>query len=105
MSDRLDELRRQRELQREHLDWLDREIAALEGTALHEAGSGLPPPLAGAPAGSADAEAILEEYRRAPASIARRTKTGCLLYFAAAMGLLAMALVLIYLFERARRGH
>jgi hypothetical protein len=51
------------------------------------------------------AEAILEEFRRAPASIAKQTKLGCVLYFAGAMALLILAVVtVVYLYARATRG-
>ena len=48
MSDRLNELRRQRELVEEHLAWLDREIAAASG--LKTAPTATPSPAAPAPA-------------------------------------------------------
>jgi hypothetical protein len=97
-------LRRQRALQREHLAWLEREIAALEGAVPPELSAASPPPL-GSTAGQPDAEAILEEYRQPAVSITRRTKAGCLIYFAAGMGLLALLLALLYVAARARRGH
>ncbi len=103
MSDRLDELRRQRALQREHLEWLEREIAALEGAAQPRPAEPMLPPRLEAQ--DPDAEAILEEYRRPAASIERRTKAGCVIYFAIAMGILALLVTLLYLAERARRGH
>jgi hypothetical protein len=99
VSDRLDELRRQRELQREHLEWIDRQIAALEGI--------LPQGPDEAPAQAArevrSAEDILEEFRQHPAAIGKRTKLGCLLYFAAAMAVLAILAAAFYL--HVRSGH
>ncbi len=104
MSDRLDELRRQRDLARQQLAWLEREIAAAEGAARD------PSPAQGGPAQPAaapepkSAEAILEEFRRAPAAIATQTKLGCILYFAGAMAFLILAVAAVYLYARATRG-
>lgn len=105
MSDRLDELRRQRELQKEHLEWLDREIAELEGM-LPESVESAPPVLSfPTQPGNGRAEEILEEYRQAPESIARKTRMGCLLYFCVALGLLAVAAGFMVMHIRASRGH
>ena len=105
MSDRLNELRRQRGLQQEHLDWLDREIAALAGIVPPVMGTPPPPVTAGAPADDSQAEAILEEYRKPALSIQKQTKYGCILYFIVALGLLALCVVGMYVFAKARRGH
>ncbi len=104
MSDRLEELRRQRALQREHLEWLDREIAALEGAAPPLIGSAPSPIAASLPAEFAGADAILEEYRRPAGSIERRTKLGCFLYVALALAMLGLFVTALFFFERARRG-
>lgn len=104
MSDRLDEFRRQRALQREHLDWIDREIASLEGTAPAPQAS-RPPILEISPRAHGDAEAILEEYRKPAVSIAKQTRTGCVLYFVVAVVLLALAVGALYLYARAIHGH
>ena len=104
MSDRLDELRRQRELQREHLEWIDREIAAREGILPREPDEE-PPQAAGRGAREVrSAEAILEEFREHPVSIEKRTRLGCLLYFAAAVALLAILAGAAYLFARSVHG-
>ncbi len=112
MSDRSDELRRQRALLTEHLAWLDREIAA-EGGIPRTAplADAAPPPIAGPafrpapPVEARDADAILAEYSKPVASIASQTKRGCVLYFLAALALLAALVTGIYLFARARHGH
>jgi hypothetical protein len=97
VSDRSDELRRQRALLREHLAWLEREIAAEDGVSSPD----LPPRLAQAPfnvtASDADrdAEAILAEFRRSSPAIEAQTKRGCLLYFAGAVGLLLAAVLAV----------
>jgi hypothetical protein len=111
VSDRLEEFRRQRALQREHLDWIDREIAALEGSASAPEPPRLPilaprPPIPEiGPSASLDAEAILEEYRKPAVSIAKQTRTGCMIYMGAALALLALAVVAVYLYARALHGH
>jgi hypothetical protein len=108
VSDRLQELLRQRALQKEHLDWIDREIAALQGSPQPSPPPDLspPPPLSEPPrAGESDAEAILDEYRRPTVSIEKSTKTGCFIYFAAALLLTAVFVVAVYFYSRAKRGH
>jgi hypothetical protein len=97
VSDSLDELRRQRELQRERLEWLEREIAAQEGM-LEDAAAGEPPELRSAEDRSADQ--ILDEFRQHPALIHKRTKLGCIVYFALAMVILAALVAGIYLHAR-----
>lgn len=106
MSDRLEELRRQRALQRDHLEWLDREIAALEADLWEDRsippliGESPPPP---PPQGSREAEDILAQYRSPAVAIERRTKLGCLIYFALAVAVLAVALGALYVHLRSVR--
>lgn len=105
MSNRLPELLRQRALLQEHLAWLDREIAAEQGSAapapvpsplpFSTAGTSLrdvrpstpttnltsaatPPPLPQLPA---DVEKIVAQYRRDPGSLTQDTRRGCLIIF------------------------
>ena len=100
MSDRLDELRRQRDLARAQLAWLDAQIAQAEAAP----GPAVPAAVRGAEARSP--EAILEEFRTAPAAIATRAKLGCILYFAGAMALLVLGAGAVFLlYARATRGH
>jgi hypothetical protein len=111
VSDRSDELRRQRDLLREHLDWLEREIAAEDGATNHPA---IPRPLppriehsrfsVTASDADRDAEAILAEFRRSSPAIESQTKRGCILYFAIIVGaLMAVALGFAYYFTKSRR--
>ncbi len=102
MTDRLQELLRQKALLQEHSAWLDREIAAemtrsspVSAPAPLSAGSTETP---AAPAGEADA--ILDQYRSSSQSIHHEVKRGCLLYFATAFALLAVAVLAIYFFYR-----
>jgi hypothetical protein len=104
VSDRLDELRRQRALQREHLNWIEREIAALEEAARRQSGAEPPVVLPEARAGESDAEAILREFVQPSASIEKRTKLGCILYFCLLLALMALCVGALYLHARAGRG-
>jgi hypothetical protein len=112
VSDRSDELRRQRELLRQHLAWLDREIAQADaeapqgGPILKQQPPRIIPPAFSVDAldGDRDAEAILAEYRTSAPGVESQTKRGCIIYFAAAMAVfLAVSAALIYYFEKSRR--
>jgi hypothetical protein len=110
VSDRLEEIRRQRALLREHLAWLDREIAAIEGNAPPAPFAGLPrpepPPIpAATPAVETEAESILAEYRQPPVSIQKRAKLGCLIYFAAGMLIMVLSVAVLYVLVKRAHGH
>jgi hypothetical protein len=113
MSDRLAELRRQRALVQEQLAWIDREIVSVEkqlGAVPAEGPPTIvqlappapkkPSPLSPAtPAGAAVeplAEAIYEEYKVPPEALRRDVRQGCLVYFAGALVVLALAVVGLY---------
>lgn len=99
---RREELQRQRALVAAHLAWLDAELART-GPPLRDA----PPPAARPPDPSTPSAATV----RAPTAVplpepaagerpvdaARATRLGCWLYFAAALGLAALAAWIIYL--------
>lgn len=118
MSDRLAELRRQRALVQEQLNWLDAEIRAAEQRSPSVApvvtpAPPSPPPapkppasapvaLVGtppAPASAIDAmaDAMLEEYKIPPKALHTGVKKGCLLYFAGALVLLILGVAVLYL--------
>jgi hypothetical protein len=98
VADRISDLRRQRELLREHLAWIEREIAAAEATYPSDRpGAPVPPQAAPYEIPAEDAEAILAKYRKAPPSIGADTKRGCLAWFTAAMIFLALLAVAAYL--------
>jgi hypothetical protein len=103
VSDRLDELRRQRDLLRENLAFIEREIAA----ETRSQGGTLPPPLRlPDPVEDRTAEAILAEYQRPPAAISQQAKVGCIAYFAGALLLLlALAAAAAFFYYRSVRGH
>ncbi|MBI5767524.1 MAG: hypothetical protein HZA93_06995 [Verrucomicrobia bacterium] len=128
MSDRLQQLRRQRALVAEHLAWLDREIdRALEAPAPVEPITPPPaddltsvpfsmraaPPVAAkssatpvaaprAPsddaATAASADAILRDYQVEPDTMKSDVKKGCLLYFFGALVLVALGVAALYFF-------
>jgi hypothetical protein len=106
VSDRLAELQRQRELLRDHLAWIEREIAAESGLSRPEIPN--PPPSARPvhrePVAAPEAEAILAEFRQPSLSIANQTKAGCIAYFALAVGLLALLVTGFYFYMKTMRG-
>jgi hypothetical protein len=110
VSDRSDELRRQRDVLRGHLAWLEREIA--EEAARHPEGAlPEPPPRLVQPHSSVtasdadrDAEAILAEFRRSAPAVESQTKRGCILYFALAIVILAaLGGAFVFFYAKARR--
>jgi hypothetical protein len=112
VSDRADELRRQRDLLREHLAWIEKELAAEEGSARPQPGVAYAPPGATPPPledttgpDDSELEAMLEEFRPAPVSISSNAKLGCIAYFALAMVLLIGCLAAFYFHVKASRGH
>jgi hypothetical protein len=96
-------LRRQRALQREHLAWIEREIAALEGAGDAPLGEA-PPFVSSRSSGGATAEEILGKYREAGLNDAGKAKRGCLLLFLVAVVLLFAGLGAMYLYIKARRS-
>lgn len=110
MSDRLKELQRQRALVQEHLNWLDREIAAASGSVqpgekissviakqiLTQASLNSPPVPSGKVRGDPAAEEIIAQYQNNPKSLHGSVKRGCFLYFFIALGLLAFGVALLY---------
>jgi hypothetical protein len=113
VSDRLQDLQRQRALVQEQLAWLDREIAAIQKNKV----SVLPPepaaiaipvtspknvPISFNDAAAAEraAEEILSQYQQENQSLQKTVKRGCLLYFFAALGLLVVGVFVLYLVMR-----
>ncbi|MBS0662394.1 MAG: hypothetical protein JSR48_03970 [Verrucomicrobia bacterium] len=106
MSDRLNELRRQRALVQEQLTWLDREIAALTAN---------PPPApareAAAPLVSASPTVVpaavppadFPEYQPDPVGAQKEARRGCLLAASLAFTLLLIIATAIFFF--AYRDH
>lgn len=99
MSDRLDELRKQRALVQQHLTWLDHEIAAVTVNRLT-----LPPfairqgtrgPIPVPPTGAVPIPE-LSEFQVDPADVQVDTRKGCILYASLAFLVLVVILVVIY---------
>lgn len=121
MSDRLQELLRQKASLDEQAAWFEREIALERARA-----GGNPPgaapvaapapapattpalatpaaaPAAMTPALDAEAEAILEQYRAPAQSSRQQLKWGCILYLIGALALVALSVLAIYLHARRR---
>jgi hypothetical protein len=113
VSDRLQDLQRQRALVQEQLAWLDREIAALQGPTAPPptpvpyatpvppvAPRYTPPSSADAAAAEQAADEILAQYRQESQSLQTTVRRGCFLYFFIAMGLLILGVFGLYLFIR-----
>ena len=97
MSDRLDDLQRQRALAQEQLARLERELARESGAVPPPAAVPVViPPTAGPAQAEAEAEAMLAQYRNDPAVLQGNVKRGCILYFIAALGLLILGLLAFY---------
>ena len=104
MSDRLAELRRQRQLLQEHLAWLDREIAAT-GTPPADPAPGAaptvnpapPPPAPTAVSGPDEADELLRQYTSSPESLQKDVRKGCFLYFALASVAFIILVAVLYL--------
>jgi hypothetical protein len=130
MSERLNELLRQRALLDEHLAWLEAEIAAekRKGPVTQEAAPvfppsssplirpvvvpasvrvAAPPPVIASPAAEVEreAESILEQYRTEQAGVGTSVKRGCFAYFFLAMVILVGSLVGFYFYVKTQRGH
>ncbi|MGC4071745.1 MAG: hypothetical protein QM760_04380 [Nibricoccus sp.] len=114
MSDRLNELLRQRAAIQAHLDWLDREIAHARSSAPAPAGS-TPTPASSAEtplpssattsltppeAGGTNPDAILAGYQQDPKNIHTDVRKGCLLYFFGAFLVLGLLVASFYFVNR-----
>lgn len=94
MPDRLAELRRQRALVQQHLDWLDREIAAT-GPAPSKDN---PPQLAPAVAPTPLPAVAPEAYAPDPTATQQEVKRGCLLWLVAGLLVLGAIFAAIYFY-------
>jgi len=124
VSDRLNELQRQRALVQEHLGWLEREIARELGQPAAPAATAapVPPPPTPAPAPSAAvpatpadklseeaaaraAEEVFARYQPTRGQSPGDIKKGCVLYFVFAMGLLVIFTISAYFVYVATRDN
>jgi hypothetical protein len=117
MTDRLQELLRQRASIQAHLDWLDREIAtarevshvpvdsAAAQVPVAAIASSLPLPSTSASqpvlvGQNAQADEIIAQYRLDKDSLRTDVRKGCLLYFFGALAFLGLCIVAFYLLNR-----
>ncbi len=111
MSDRLDELKRQRTLAQEQLAWLDREIARETGQTPAPAAPSPAPASVTAPqrAAISDEEAahaaqeIIAQYEKPAGSMTQDVRRGCFLAFFFALGAVVLLAVTAYIIYT-RRG-
>lgn len=121
MSDRLNELQRQRALAQEQLAWFDREIARESGQASVAdrpiaPAAGVPmapstpvpqPTPAPVPSSAAEAEHLAEEiiarYKNEGTTSPADVKRGCFLYFGLAFLLVAVGLIALYFYSASRQ--
>jgi hypothetical protein len=99
VSDRLEDLKRQRALAQEQQERLDREIARemSQATPATPAAPLLP---AADTADEADADKIIAQYNQNPRPVRDVVKSGCLVYFFGAFALVGLGLLALYLFNR-----
>ncbi len=109
MSDRLQELLRQKALLTEHAAWLDREIAleqawsapAAPGSAIQPPAAQIEPRAAPTPAATpGSAPGIPVEYRSEPKKLGQDVTRGCLIYFVIALALVGIGFAAIFLFYK-----
>ncbi len=98
--DRLADLRRQRALVQQHLDWLDREIAKERPGEDRYDAPAMPLPVrqkaSPAPPTPPPTDLLLGEQPRPDSDVRRDVKKGCFLYFVAALGAIAFSVAILY---------
>jgi chemotaxis protein histidine kinase CheA len=109
MSDRLQKLLRQRALIREHLEWLNREIAENQEIPPLPASVAQPTQVVAAPSPSAinqsdEAEKILGQFQKNTGELQTETRRGCLFIFSIAMGLFVLSVIVAYYFYARHLG-
>lgn len=99
MSDRLQELLRQRQLIQEHLAWLDQQIARERGesapsatplpsTVVHRPSAPVPTAPAAAHAATPAPDEIIAQYHRDPKDLTQDVRKGCFAAFFLGMAIL-----------------
>jgi hypothetical protein len=112
VSDRLNELRRQRALVEQQLAWLDAEIAAASAKTrplvptAQPSTSELASPIESISLhdepGSAELAELISEQKAAPAQSAAEVRRGCFVAFGVLLLLLAAAVFALYLYTKSR---
>jgi len=103
MSDRLQNLLRQRALIQEHLAWLEREISQADGVPSLPPPANRPPQVAASTTTPAldpasEAEKILGRFQKDPSAVQTDTRRGCLLIVALALGITGLVAIVAYYF-------
>ncbi len=101
--EKLAQLRRQRELVKQHLDWLDAEIALHSGEKPTPLNRQTPAAPALDPVDPTSAEIDDPLLQHDPLSSSTEAKRGCLILFCVAFGLLAAILAGIYFWKYSDR--
>lgn len=104
-SERLNELRRQRALMQQHLEWLDREIDDVSNERHKRPATAIPSPhssLSSAPEPEIPPPEI-PVYEPDPQTAGIKAKKGCLLLFVGVLGLGLALLVFIYFWKYSDR--
>lgn len=102
MSDRLNELRRQRALLQQHLEWLDAEIAAAQPGEKPPSPAPTVAPRPAEPVATVALEALLAEQKHAPESSAAQVRRGCFIAFGLIFVVLGLAVYGLYLYSASR---
>jgi len=114
VSDRLNDLQRQRALAQEQVAWFDREIARVRGETSGQAPAAAPFPAAAAPApipapanrpASAidqQADEIIERFKQTEPPLRDHVRRGCFVYFFIAFALVGIALLALYAWHQSR---
>jgi len=114
MSDRLNDLRRERTVIQAHLEWLDREIAVQSNAGANTSAPAptsaalaanaslgtISQPLSAAAPSSSEIDVALDSYRQDPVALQSDVRKGCFLYLAIAFLLLFLAVGALYLYSR-----
>ena len=118
MLDRLAQLRRQRALAQEQIDWINREIAEAESENSRKPASvllqgvvttpeatatpSLPSSASSSAATTSEDDDLIARYRVGPDALKNDVRKGCFIYFAAALLLLGAVVAVLYFSLRAR---
>jgi hypothetical protein len=109
MTDRLQNLLRQRALLQEHLAWLNDEISEAEGIPSLPNTTARPAQTIGPAAPSVvtssdEAEKILGQFQKEAGDMKTDTRRGCLMIFSITMGIFALAVFVGYYFYTRHLG-
>jgi hypothetical protein len=98
VSDRLKELQRQQALAQAQAAALEREIARELGATAPPPGAAPAPATAPQSRVDTDADKLIEQYSQKQRPIHDQVRSGCLVYFFAALALVGLGLVALYFY-------